>query len=39
MNANSGAYTLTDDKIIIRSPFNKNNVANIQGNKITWVVE
>ena len=29
INANSGAHTLTHDKII-KSPFNKNNVATIK---------
>ena len=29
INANSGAHTLTDDKII-KSPFNKKNVATIK---------
>ena len=29
INANSGAHTLTNDKII-KSPFNKNNVATIK---------
>ena len=33
INANSGARTLTHDKII-RSPFSKNNVATIKSNKV-----
>ena len=34
ISANSGAHTLTHNKIIKKSPFNKNNVASIKTNKI-----
>ena len=38
INANSGAHTLTHDKIIKKnnkkSPFNKDNIATIKTNKI-----
>ena len=34
ITVNSGAHTLTHDQIIIKSPYNKNNVEIIKTNKI-----